>query len=834
MTTYSFIPPDTNFIQYWDSPSIWSPAAVPNGPSAVVRFPAPPAVNANPDQVVVFYQVQIKAGESYAVGTVDLAGYTLYDLGSLAVSNEMTIGGGNLYSDSASATFAFGSLDNDGLISAAGKISVAGTAVNRGVINGSETITAARFENIGTLFDGAGPLTIASAGFVNLSGGTLTGGTYELGNGQGIHINVNGPIANLAADLQILGSATLQTYGAGGTTYVPVQSSLTTIAPSGLLATQISYANANALTVQGQVIVGGGSFSAPSLVIAGGGAVAASAFDATATLSAAGGIIDNGAILATINPEVEGAGNYENSTLLVSSAVSGSGVLVVGAGQGAATVTLELAAADSAAVIFADATGTLQLDAPRSFSGVVKGFASGDSIVLSGIALSAVTSSSYSGGVLTLNSAGGAVNLAFQGNYSASSFSLAAGAQGVVITDSAGAVSPNWTAATAVTAYHAGTLAAGSVVADNAANVAAQIDGLQTLAAAGDLSAIVLTDLDSATSPVAPPAMSVTATQFLADSRVFPLIDSAYTLTVTGATALQAESIAGNGHIASIAVSDSAADIASQIDRLGTLASTAQVSAIAVTDSAFPAISVTSSQFTADHTAFDEMSGNFSVVVSAGANTTIETVRGHGVTVAFPGAASQYSMSAQGDGIGLTVGSDSLRGITAVQFSDFTDIVAQTPGSGGTVTTGNIAELYGAVFGRLPDVPGLAFYQAYLTVNPTTPLTQFAQYFLASPEYTGNAAHTYAQSTAGDSQFITDCYENLLHRAPETGAIPYYLKVIDSFTDGLAPGTAAYAAAQTLGHAYVLTYFSQSPEFLGDVQVTAAHPASAQHWLLLI
>jgi len=830
VTTYSFTPPDTNLIQYWDSPTIWAPAAVPTGTGAVVLLPAIPLDNTVGTAPLPFYVVEIEGGESDTVGAITLAGNTLDNLGSLTVLHEMTIGvNGQFICESANAISTFGSLENAGLISAEGQMTVAGTLTNHGVINGPVTITATRFENLGTLFDGLGPLTIAGAGFVNLTGGTLTGGTYELGNGQGIHINANGPIATLAADLQILGSGTLQTYGTSGTSYVPVQSSLTTIAASGLLATQVSYANIDALSVQGQIILNGGSLSAPGLVIAAGGVVTGSAFNATATLVASSGIIDNGAILATINSEVEGAGSYENSTFLVSSAVSGSGVLVVGAGQGGGAVTLELAAANTAAVIFADATGTLQLDAPRSFTGTIEGFASGDSIVLSGIGLAAVTSTSFSGGVLTLNTAAGAIELAFQGNYSASSFSLAAGAEGMIVTDGAGAVSSNWTAATAIIANHAG-----AVVVDSAADVAALIDGLQTLAASGDLSAIVLTDLDSATSPVAPPAMSVTATQFLADSRVFSLIDSAYALTVTGASALQAESIAGNGHIVSITVSDSAADIASQIDRLGVLASTGQVSGIAVTDTAFAAISVTASQFTADHTAFDEMSGNFSVVVSAGTNATIETVGGHGVTVVFPGDASQYSLVAQGDGIGLTVGGDSLRGITAVQFSDVIDIVAQTPGTGGTVTTGTIAELYGAVFGRLPDVPGLAFYQAYLAANPTTSLITFARYFLASPEYTGNVADIYAQSTVGDSQFITDCYENLLHRAPETGAIPYYLNVIDSFTSGLAPGTSAYAAAQILGHAYVLTYFSQSPEFLSDVQVTAANPSGPQHWLVLI
>jgi hypothetical protein len=50
----------------------------------------------------------------------------------------------------------------------------------------------------------------------------------------------------------------------------------------------------------------------------------------------------------------------------------------------------------------------------------------------------------------------------------------------------------------------------------------------------------------------------------------------------------------------------------------------------------------------------------------------------------------------------------------------------------------------------------------------------------------------------------------------------------------LTPGTAAYAQADLVAHATVLAYFSESPEFLSDVQVTAAHPADAQHWLVLV
>jgi len=110
----------------------------------------------------------------------------------------------------------------------------------------------------------------------------------------------------------------------------------------------------------------------------------------------------------------------------------------------------------------------------------------------------------------------------------------------------------------------------------------------------------------------------------------------------------------------------------------------------------------------------------------------------------------------------------------------------------------------------------------------------YAQYFLASSEYTSNTAHNYAQNTAGETSFITDTYHNLLGRTPDAQEIAYYLNVIQPMLNGLTAGTAAYASADTLAHATVLAYFSQSPEFLADVQVTATHPADGAHWLVLV
>jgi hypothetical protein len=161
-------------------------------------------------------------------------------------------------------------------------------------------------------------------------------------------------------------------------------------------------------------------------------------------------------------------------------------------------------------------------------------------------------------------------------------------------------------------------------------------------------------------------------------------------------------------------------------------------------------------------------------------------------------------------------------------------VASTTPVSGEAVTSAEITSLYAAVFAREPDLAGLNFYEQFAAANPSTSIFTYAQYFLQSSEYTSNSAHNYAQTTAGDTQFITDTYENLLHRAPETGAIPYYLTVIDKMLTGVTAGTTAYTAAELVAHATVLAYISQSPEFLSDVQVTAANPASSSHWLVLV
>lgn len=419
-------------------------------------------------------------------------------------------------------------------------------------------------------------------------------------------------------------------------------------------------------------------------------------------------------------------------------------------------------------------------------------------------------------------------------------------------------------------------------VSDSAVNVFANLDALQANLSAGILYGIAVTDTVT-------PVEQITAAQFLQDRGAIALISGAYSLSVSGMTAAQAAGLMAPAtltHLTSMTVTDSAADIFANLDALQSVIQPDHLSALIVTDSgtpqialnaaqmakdgaavsllsgnyslsvtgsaavvstvldgletqaakgalagvtltdgATPNLSLSAAQLTSDAQALGEISGAYTLTVSAGiAPVNIAGLSGHATTVQFGAGAIDYTVTAANGVITVTSGTvtDSLIGIAALQFTDFTEIVAAAPSSSGAPTTGNVTELYAGVLGREPDVAGLGFYQSYLQKNPSTPLLQFAEWFLFSSEYTANPAHSYAQSTAGETQFIVDSYQNLLRRAPTASEISFYLSnVLEQ------PGS------QLQNHAQMLVYFSASAEFLADVQITAAHQVSASHWLLL-
>lgn len=261
-------------------------------------------------------------------------------------------------------------------------------------------------------------------------------------------------------------------------------------------------------------------------------------------------------------------------------------------------------------------------------------------------------------------------------------------------------------------------------------------------------------------------------------------------------------------------ISDSAANVAANIDALGAIANSGKFVGITLTDTGTPTITVTAAQYANDAKALADIGG----------------ASGHATVVTFSGASTQYAVTA-GSGV-VTVGSEAISGVTALHFSDVTEIVATASHPGATLSSLNVAELYSAALNRAPDVAGLAYYENAISANPTLSGVTLGEFFLSSSEYT--SAHNYAQTSAGDTQFINDLYTNVLHRSGSSTEVAYYQGVINGILTGQTAGTAGYTAAELQAHAQVLQYFSASAEFLSDIQITAKTPASASHWLLLI
>jgi len=344
-------------------------------------------------------------------------------------------------------------------------------------------------------------------------------------------------------------------------------------------------------------------------------------------------------------------------------------------------------------------------------------------------------------------------------------------------------------------------------IADNAANLFGNLDAVQSLVAAGQVSAISLTDGNAVSE-------TITGRQYDKDAAALSLMTGNFTFAVNAI---------------------SAADVGANLDQLQSQAAAGKLTSISLSDSGIGTVPLSAAQMTSDAQALAKITSYFAVAVNAaGANLTITGFTNHATTVDFSGTAASYSITPSGNGVSFTIGTDHLSNVTDLKFSDYTDFIASQTASG-QVSSAQITSLYAAVFGRLPDAPGLNYYEAMASANPSLPITLYAEDFLSSPEYVNNSAHAYAQNSSGDSQFITDVYNNLLKRGPGSGDVAWYLaNVVNPILGSAAPGTAAYASAELLAHATILADVSQSAEFLGDVQVTAAHPADATHWLILI
>ncbi len=126
---------------------------------------------------------------------------------------------------------------------------------------------------------------------------------------------------------------------------------------------------------------------------------------------------------------------------------------------------------------------------------------------------------------------------------------------------------------------------------------------------------------------------------------------------------------------------------------------------------------------------------------------------------------------------------DILTHVERLLFSD-TAVALDVAGAGGQAY-----RLYQAAFNRAPDKAGLGFWIAQL--DKGIGLHDVAQAFIGSQEYTAK----YGAATS-NAAFVTTLYQNVLHRAGDTGGVTFWNDMLD----------------KGVSRAGVLAAFSESPE----------------------
>lgn len=451
--TYTFKPKLTTQSVFWHDPLIWIGGVVPDSPDADVVIPTGtplPTGSARSD-------IAISPGKAFVAASLDMFQERLMLDGQLTVEGTArlrenatiagagqfgwatgTLNAGALVNEGtillANGTLNLGSLMNaGGGIEASGVISVSGQLINdsgiaaRNVNGTSLTVTASSLVNNGALTATGADLsvTVAAGGFANLTGSALTSGLYRAYDGT-LKLNVGGLIETIATNVSVRGGDILSYDQASGL-YVSLQSSLHSIAASGLLTLAHQDFEWSTLSVDGVLMLSDhATLLADHITIGTGGRITATGI---------------------IQAPIENAGIIEASTgerLVLAGPVTGSGTVVIAAGQYlnpflapgiiSSSAFLELSGPFSQPVVFSNGIGTLFIDDPATFTGTIAPvLAGGNVIALYGHSLADVQSYSYSGdstgGVLVLHETSGTTSLNIVGEFNGTSFTLSAGPQ---------------------------------------------------------------------------------------------------------------------------------------------------------------------------------------------------------------------------------------------------------------------------------------------------------------------------------------------------------------------------------------------------------------------
>jgi hypothetical protein len=447
-TTYVFQPTTTEQFVDWNDPAVWVGGVVPDGASADVVFPVVTLSGGGTD----YSFVSIASDESYSVDSVSLGSNYLTLNGDLTLATDFAIqadgeidmGGGTLEADT---------LENEGTdIQGYGQVDTTGILTNNSLIVSSGlgmtlTLTLGGLVNEGTLEAGTGNLTVqVPSGFAELSDGTLTGGTYTAGysentqaNSSTLYLDVGGVVTTDGAKISLDVGGAIDSFDSANSSYVSIESTMNLIAAAGSLSlADEAFDWETPLTVAGTLSLSSTEteqavLDTAQLTIDAGGVV-------TGTGTIDDPIVNSGVIVAGLTKPPEAFETVPDE-MDIQGPVTGDGTIEIAPGQPINELyysevegaTLELGGPESENISFADGTGTLQLDDPTAFSGILKPADSGDQIVLPGVSYSAVTGYAYVGsatsGTLTINAGGTTYSLRFAGDFDTASFSLSAGPQ---------------------------------------------------------------------------------------------------------------------------------------------------------------------------------------------------------------------------------------------------------------------------------------------------------------------------------------------------------------------------------------------------------------------
>ena len=306
----------------------------------------------------------------------------------------------------------------------------------------SLTIATTTFTNDGVLHAGYGAAIVQTGSLTNLANNTLTGGSYIVDGPSSIQLT--GSMSTLDATVALDGVGS--TFETAGTS---LEAGLTAIGSGGALylGSGRVFATAETIALAGTLGLSGADFSAGGLSLAASGLVIGSG-----TIAAGAAIVDTGTIAAL------------GGTLVIETAISGSGTLGIGSGA-----TLKLDAASTPTISFGGGNATLEIASSQSglVQGTIEGFAASDVIQIDGFNGSTAT---FAGHTLTVTGSDGTDTFDVAGSFAANAFQASTDVAGNTRVTLSAASALSLTAPTAVTTDDGlATAIAGLLVADTQA-----------------------------------------------------------------------------------------------------------------------------------------------------------------------------------------------------------------------------------------------------------------------------------------------------------------------------------------------------------------------------